>query len=293
MADLYLDIAERVLSMRGQPLTAQEILENAIRFNLIDSDRGATMHKTLQARITDDLQRLRYKSKFMRIGKGVYFLRKLETEQIEPFRNRSFIGRQRPNPDCRILHANHGSVRSLVERRTSTAQFLSNRDFEYHYLGKTRLLPVALLLFIYFGQEVLVHRVGKHSFYREIVGQDTPGFRSYIDEFDSDLFFSAERGLPVSTIRELLRNIDLPSVVAAQILMDHERSVQFGTSALDFQSRRVLITARINLSSFVDIKPNIVRRLDINSPRWILPSNFNPTPEGDFYRSIISELKLD
>jgi len=269
--------------MRGQPLTAQEILENAVRFELLAPDRGLTMHKTLQARITEDIQDKRQKSRFIRTAKGVYYLRRLWRGGASLPKISNFKGRRRPQPAYRVLHVPKALVERPQKQRNLREAILHSDHLDYLPLGSSNLVPVAILLFIIFKSEILIHEVGQHSYFTDIVGSQTPAYRSYVDEFDADLFFSNEYGLPVSAVRELIRNVAIPESVASQLLSNEQTLFRAGPAAKDIHGNRVLISASIDLARVMPSKPKIIRRLDINNPLWIPISSLGNLPEIQFY----------
>jgi hypothetical protein len=74
--DSYLNIAEDVLGRLDGPLTAKQILNYARELKIIPSHlHGKTQHKTLQARISEDILHRRWRSPFMRTEPGHFVLR--------------------------------------------------------------------------------------------------------------------------------------------------------------------------------------------------------------------------
>lgn len=73
----YLQLAEAVLKRTSQPLSASEILDAGYRLQLVPEHLfGKTQHKTLQARLAEDLLRNRASTVFARTGPGRFVLRK-------------------------------------------------------------------------------------------------------------------------------------------------------------------------------------------------------------------------
>ena len=74
----YLTIASKVLREARQPLSATQILRAAYDLQIVPRDLyGKTQHKTLQARIAEDILRNRGQSEFVRTERGRFFLRSL------------------------------------------------------------------------------------------------------------------------------------------------------------------------------------------------------------------------
>jgi hypothetical protein len=249
------------------------------------------MHKTLQARITEDLQDHRQRSRFVRASKGVYFLRRLTGFRPSSKSFIGFKGRRRPLPDCRILQLKSEVAKSVFTHRTlDSRQTLFALPLEYGSVEEQGSVPVALLIFISYHDLILAHRIGRHSYFASLVGQRSLGFRSYIDEFDSDLFFSSEFGLPISAVREILRNLDIPSRAASDLVTTGRDQVQLGLPTLDLDGSRILITAHVDIANLMPERPRIIRRLDIASaawvPRWQLPKKY-----FSFYQDLLLEFE--
>jgi HB1, ASXL, restriction endonuclease HTH domain len=74
--DSYLDIAEHVLNRYPEPLTAKQILKHAKEMKIVPTHlHGKTQHKTLQARLSEDILLRRWRSAFMRTDPGRFVLR--------------------------------------------------------------------------------------------------------------------------------------------------------------------------------------------------------------------------
>lgn len=76
----YLELAERIISARGTPLTGTQIINFANEHGVMPYENYDTVVKTLQARISEDIARYRKKSRFLRTGIGIYFLRRLAVQ---------------------------------------------------------------------------------------------------------------------------------------------------------------------------------------------------------------------
>ena len=102
----YLDLAERIISVRGIPLTGSQIIDFAEEYDALPFDSYQTIVKTLQARIAEDIGKRRNKSRFVRTGIGKYFLRRLAQDRTGYGNHRWLIGRgprKKPEHPHRIL----------------------------------------------------------------------------------------------------------------------------------------------------------------------------------------------
>ena len=83
--DSYLDIAASVLKEVRRPLGARQILKTAYQLSIVPRNLfGRTQHKTLQARIAEDIKNERSKSMFMRTERGRFFLRSFLSDPTIP-----------------------------------------------------------------------------------------------------------------------------------------------------------------------------------------------------------------
>lgn len=94
--DSYLDIAEHVLGVERRPLRPLSILEEGYRLGIVPAHLyGETQHKTLQARISEDIVHQKDKSRFFRTEPGKFFLRKFLTDTSIPERYRQPVNTKR------------------------------------------------------------------------------------------------------------------------------------------------------------------------------------------------------
>jgi hypothetical protein len=76
----YLWVAETVLRRRGRPLKAREIVNYGIEDGLFaDREISKTPQKSMQARLSIDILIKGGESKFLRTGRGLFFLRDMLT----------------------------------------------------------------------------------------------------------------------------------------------------------------------------------------------------------------------
>src|SRR5262245_60488185 len=89
----YLTIAAKVLREARQPLSASQILKAAYQLQIVPATLyGKTQHKTLHARLAEDILRHRNKSIFIRTEPGRFFLRSLLHDRtISPRHKKEYI----------------------------------------------------------------------------------------------------------------------------------------------------------------------------------------------------------
>src|SRR5437763_111510 len=83
--ETYLEIAEAVLRAARRPLTARAILDAAYRGGIVPTHLyGKTQHKTLQARLSEDILLRKLESRFFRTDPGYFFLSELRSDPKIP-----------------------------------------------------------------------------------------------------------------------------------------------------------------------------------------------------------------
>jgi hypothetical protein len=113
----YLDLAERVLRDARKPLTAIQMLRQMYAMELAPSHlHGRTQHKTLQARLSEDILRHRNSSRFYRTAPGKFFLRALMDDPTIPEKERRPIIARRNHYDAIVegSQSEHFQVREGV-----------------------------------------------------------------------------------------------------------------------------------------------------------------------------------
>ena len=145
--DSYLELAEIVLREERRPLTARALLKRAYKLQIIPANLyGKTQHKTLQARISEDILGRRDRSRFFRTAPGVFFLRDFLNDATIPPKFRSPIvarRRQRELPVKNALSLNSENLASLrlkqsQPEKSSIGTFLHNARCYYIDDSRTR-----------------------------------------------------------------------------------------------------------------------------------------------------------
>ena len=83
--DAYLSIALDILRQERRPLSPRSILAAAYKRGLVPEHLyGKTQHKTLQARLSEDIVARRDRGAFFRTAPGKFFLRELLRDESLP-----------------------------------------------------------------------------------------------------------------------------------------------------------------------------------------------------------------
>ena len=280
----YLDLAERIISVRGVPLTGAQIIDFAEEYNALPFDSYHTIVKTLQARIAEDIAKYRNKSRFVRMGIGVYFLRRLAGEDgrigFKPWL-KPYYTRKKPEHPHRILTV----PRELVSNQyvssgwRSVYEILKKGKYDYQSEIESDYLPVVTGVTLRWRSQHLFFRVGVHTHFRSLTGCHSILLRKYVDEFDLDLFETDGTGATSSTARAALPILTpgRRSRLENGRLRESER-VRFYQVADLLKNKMVTFsrgTGSLTLISTIDLGtvyaslPKTQRRLEINDADWI------------------------
>jgi len=220
--DTYLALAERVLATEKRALSALQILRIAYRDELAPPHLGGqTQHKTLQARLSEDILRYREGSKFYRTAPGKFFLSALRNHPDVPESDRTPIvarRRQRDLPQNRALAFEAGLVSQAVKsNRTVAKDTFANliKGGSYHYARSTKRRPLNEIIvwsFMIVVKEghVLSYRTGPYREQRDsFMSKRAIGFYSPVIDTDLTLFDQADHGLVWSGMKALASDLDL------------------------------------------------------------------------------------
>jgi HB1, ASXL, restriction endonuclease HTH domain len=123
--DAYLDIAEMALRSERRPLSPRAILAAAYRAGIVPHRlHGKTQHKTLGARLSEDVVRRNERSLFFRPAPGKFFLREFLTDPSIPEEHR------RPVPTRRRFRELILGPALAFDARTLACKVLSDEPIQ-------------------------------------------------------------------------------------------------------------------------------------------------------------------
>jgi hypothetical protein len=259
--DAYLEIARRVLREARIPLPPREILRRGLSYGVVPKSlHGKTQHKTLQARLSEDILFRRERSAFFRTRPGYFFLREFLTDATIPAEFRTPIVARRRRRELAYpqalafdrVTAEKLCHRSVIDRKDVLSRL---RAREYHYAQSSRsrttddVLVWAFTLVLR-NNFVLTYRHGRYREDRDTFLQKRSiGFFCPVVQDDLTLFDQADHGIVASGIRALTVDLSLPP------------EPEFARSA--------------DLRSFVcvndDDPPNLLGLICFQAPEWFEP----------------------
>lgn len=278
-----MNLAERVISVRGVPLTGAQIIEFAEEYNALPYESYNTVVKTLQARIAEDIAKHRNKSRFVRMGIGIYFLRRLAGEDrrlgFKPWLKPHY-SRKKPEHPHRILTVPKELVSSqyIESGWQGVGDILKFGKYDYQSEIEVDYLPVITGVALRWRLQHLLFRVGVHTHFRGLTGCHSILLRKYLDEFDLDLFETDGSGATASTARAAL-----PVLAPGRLSRLENGRLREGERVRFYQVADLLkdqmaifspstgsltLISTIDLTSVYKQSPNIQRRLEINHADW-------------------------
>ena len=183
--------------------------------------RGRTQHKTLGARLSEDILRLREASRFYRTAPGRFLLRELADDESIPEDLRQPIVARRRRRDLvqkRSLAFDRGA---LEHARRSTGVVDSSVVLEliehgrFHYATSApqqraeEVVVWAFIMVIRSGH-VLTYRQGHYREHRDtFMHRRTIGFYTPVIDDDMSLFEQTDHGIVSSGVKALVTDLDL------------------------------------------------------------------------------------
>lgn len=213
--DAYLEIASRVLRDARRPLPPREILRRGLSSGIVPSFLyGKTQHKTLQARLSEDILLRRERSAFFRTKPGYFFLREFLNDPAIPTEYRTPIVARRRRRELAYHHAlafDKADLPNLCSVTVVGPNAVLNRLHErrYHYAASSQeRSPDDLLVWAFVvvlrSSLVLTYRHGRYREDRDAFLQKrSVGFFCPIVHDDLTLFDQADHGIVASGVRAL------------------------------------------------------------------------------------------
>jgi len=280
----YLNLAEKIIGVRGIPLTGAQIIGFAEEYNALPYESYNTIVKTLQARIAEDIAKHRTKSRFVRMGIGVYYLSRLADSRQIAYKSwlKPHYSRKKPDHPHRILTVPRKLVsKAYLEKGwRNVTGILRQGKYDYQSEIERDYLPVITAVALRWQLYHLYFRVGVHTHFTNLTGSHSFLLRKYVDEFDLDLFETDGTGATSSTARAALPVLapGRRSRLENGRLRESER-VRFYQVADLLENQMVTLspsTDSLTLISTIDLTsayahlPRIQRRLEVNDADWII-----------------------
>jgi HB1, ASXL, restriction endonuclease HTH domain len=226
--DSYLNIAEAVLVRARRPLSPREILRQAYNDELVPSHLfGKTQHKTLGARLSEDILLRRDRSAFFRTNPGYFFLRKFLADASLPERYRTPIVARRRERELERGAALCFSPEDISDASatdfTISVKFVLKllRSNRFNYAGGKDRTPEEIIVWSFVvivrNTKILTYRIGRYRDGRDSFTQKRSiGFFRPICETDRTLFDLKDHGIVSSGVRAASIDLDFPQNVMGE-----------------------------------------------------------------------------
>jgi hypothetical protein len=228
--DAYLEIAATVLRAERRPLSPRAILTAAYRRGMVPPHlHGKTQHKTLQARVSEDIIARREQSAFFRTAPGRFFLREFLTDTSLPEAFR------RPVPTRRrfreLARGPALAVDECVLEKLAPERAPIQPERIFKLLGQEcsryadpkmkseKNVFVRSFVCVYRRGDILTYRLGRYREDRDsFLARRSVGFYTYVHRDEQTLFNMRDFGIVDSGVRATAVDLDIPEVPAREKL---------------------------------------------------------------------------
>lgn len=274
--DTYLEIAQIVLRAERRPMSPRSMLAAAYRVGLVPPHlHGKTQHKTLQARLSEDIISRREHSPFFRTAPGRFFLREFLTDESLPedFR-RPVPTRRRSRELVRgpALAVAQGDLESLANGHAAlppTAIFSLLKSNRYYYEDprekKDDSVFVRSFVCVYRNTNVLTYRLGRYRDDRDtFMSRRSIGFSTFVHLDEHTLFNFEDYGIVDAGVRATKVDLDIPEVSPPDEQM--AALSYFIWTGEQGTAGDLLAVVRFECPSWFE---PVKRRLALNDLRWL------------------------
>lgn len=216
----YLEIAEQLLRRYKRPMGPKEMSEIAHDERLLpDNFHGKTPHKTFHARLSTDILDYKEASRFVRTGKGKFYLRELLDENANSQLRVFEAPRRRPPPpqeDVLVFPSRLLSLQGVDKNWRLYADQVfeaSNRSYLPRMVAETTFEKKQILTYVLVekGGKLLCFRRGQYNRAAEFLrGSDCVGFGGHVTAADRVLMDYTTPGVMQNAARELQEELSLP-----------------------------------------------------------------------------------
>ena len=219
--DSYLSIAAKVLREARRPLSAKQILEAAYKLQIVPSGLyGKTQHKTLHARLAEDILHRRSESMFVRTGPGRFFLRALlrdrgiaeryKKQYVAPLRAEQLKKFDVLSVDRKHLvrlRDAYGPIVPLSKAEPISANYISLRNAA----ATSGMCCLRVLVVLHSREQLLIRRCDV-SLPDPFLSKASVGLLGYAKREDKTLFSQDKYGLREAAIRILSEQLHIESI---------------------------------------------------------------------------------
>lgn len=256
-------------------MSAQEIIEVSKKYRLLPEHlHGQTMHKTLQARLSEDIIDNRFRSQFYRVSSGIFFLREFidDLNTNDEYKKEFHAPRRQAAPrQQRVLCVPRKYIkigRGYYFNDCEAAELFRSNHATYLRKNEAEIdddtVQAMTFTIVLDRKNVLMHRVGKFSEFFNFSEGRTIGFRSNVGEFDIDLLNDDMIGVKRNASRVIFRNI----IFCKDAITDVEVIDLLTTSGIFYDGRKNLAFVVMFIAEEDNITLRTRRSLGLSEVRW-------------------------
>jgi hypothetical protein len=282
----YLVIAQKVLAAIKKPLSAREILECAYMSELMPYHLyGATQHKTLQARISEDIRKHGERSLFYRTDRGVFYLKSLRDKSELSDKEKAGIEarpRYRELNKYPVLKVSKDALIGVGDEFINPKEigkFLVPENHEYKLLkDKNAVTSATFWVFVIVRKEnsILTYRHGRYRENRDgFINHRSIGFTALLKATDKTFLDQEDHGVITVGISSTYADLGVP---LQHFNLEEEKAnanIEFLTYFENEKNAGDLICV-VTYNSPNWLEP-LKRRLAINNLEWLscstMPNN--------------------
>ena len=279
--DSYLEIAQRVLRAARRPMSAKGILDAAYRAEIVPEHlKGRTQHKTLQARLSEDILYHRNASQFYRTEPGVFFLCELISAPDVPDKFKEKFPARRRTRDLQKdwpLAINRSFLKTWKKRNFSCSSCsvvdvlrAAEEQDAIRYLPSHEsgdYAAVWTFSLVRRHHHILSYRVGRYRDDRDaFANKRTIGFPGVLTATDRSLFSQDDYGAADNALSVLMLDLDL----SPQSFPKGEPSKPKPIFAFEAEGEDGINVLLVVLEWVCpDWFEPTTRRLSLNDPHWL------------------------
>ena len=284
--DTYLEIAEWVLRAARRPMTPSAILQAAYRAGIVPTHlRGKTQHKTLQARLSENILSNRLESKFYRTDPGRFYLTEFRFDPNLPERFRDpFYARRRTRdlPKSPALAIKKSFFDKLLIRQPLDTLNLLESAISQSALGYVcadndieGYILISTFSIVRRRKSVLSYRMGRYRDDRDaFANRQSIGFREIVSYNDRTFFSHDKFGLSDCSLNTVLSDLCLSRRSLDQHASAYPPRVLFSLRPENGRDKSMLLV--VMDWRCPDWFEPTARRLSLNDMRWLdLTSRLN------------------
>jgi hypothetical protein len=276
--DAYLVIAEKILREARRPLSARDVLKRAYPAGRVPHHlHGRTQHKTLSARVAEDILEHGERSAFFRNAPGRYFLTEFLDDLSIPLEYRQrFIARRRRRQLAQLKPLAFSASDLPGGRASGIVPVRTVLDLlekgVHHYPRTTKhATPDDIVVWSFVvvakGSHILTYRHGQYREEREAFRQRRAiGFYAPVLEGDRTLFDHRDYGIVRRGISTITIDLGLTTSVNLATKGEHLATLDCFVRHADEHGVALLSVIRFDAPDWFE---PYARRLAINDLRWI------------------------